>query len=119
MHVKSGFGNVFKSNPFEFVGVDLMVPKQFALIVFLLSIAYKYLDSSSRFLDRIANYTLPIFFLHGFVLFAMSKMEILRFFSTTIFHRLFLFVVVMTICMSVAKLVRVVLGNKSKFLIGK
>ena len=119
MHVKSGYGNVSKSNPFEFVGIDLIVPKQFALIVFLLSIAYKYLDSSSRFLDRIADYTLPIFFLHGFVLFAVSKTEILHFFYTTIFHKLFLFVVVMTISMSVAKLVRVMLGNKSKFLIGK
>ena len=119
MDMKSDFGDVRKSNPFEFVGIDLVVPKQFALIVFFLSIAYKYFDSSSRFLNRIADYTLPIFFLHGFILFAVSKTEILHFFYTTIFHKLFLFVVVMAICMSVTKLVRVVLGNKSKFLIGK
>ncbi|MSX23360.1 MAG: acyltransferase family protein [Actinobacteria bacterium] len=119
MHFKGVVGNSHKSDLFEFSGIDLVVLKESALILFSLSILYRYFDKSSWFLGRLANLSFPIFFLHGFVLYTISKIGYLSFFYKNVCTRVFLFVVVMIISTSVAQLVRKITGDKSRYLIGK
>jgi len=119
MHFKGVIGNAHKSELFEFSGIDLVVLKESALILFSLSILYRYFDKSSWVLGMLANLSFPIFFLHGFVLYTFSKIGYLSFFYKNVCTRVFLFVVVMIISMSVAQLVRKITGDKSRYLIGK
>jgi hypothetical protein len=119
MQFNGTLGNKYKQNLFEYSGMDWMVFKQFFLICFLFSIIYRYFDRKIEALKKIAQQSLPIFFLHGLFIPIIDRIDSFEFFFLNTFTRVLLFITTVFFSMCASNVIHRVLGNHSKYLIGK
>lgn len=111
-------GNHAKLNPFTFEGVDLLVFQKIILIFFIISFLSYYAKSKIRILSFIADNSFPVFFIHSWVL-AICSFAGITSYVVSIERVAIFFVFIFCMSLFIAVLTRKVLGQYSRFLVGR
>jgi hypothetical protein len=111
-------GNLHKWLPWQYSGIDLFVLQKTLLIIFIISILLRFLNRPSPIFSFIASISFPLFFIHPWVLSALSFFELNNFVNHGFTN--FVVVSIMVICISIGLAVsaKKVFGERSRFVIG-
>lgn len=117
---RNDFGNYSKTEMFSFNGIDIIIVQKIFMCFFFLSFFHKYENKNISILKFVAGLSFPIYFLHPWVLKLVAKMQLVSYvkflpdFSVFIMTTL----VVTVSSIFVAYIIKLILRNNSKFVIG-
>lgn len=118
----TGEGNylLYKDDFFSFEGIDLLNIQKLFMSLFLISILHRFEDKKAPVFNILAKFSVAIYFLHPWVLGAIGKLSLLNYLDFLPGGIVFLITVpvVAVICLLIAALLKMILEEKSRFLIG-
>ena len=116
-----GYNKTFDSI-LTFSGLDLMFLQKIALTIFLLG-AFEKSNSSNKLLSLMADYSFPIFFIHGYakwILIRLLKLEdhLFNWLENSLAISTIMFILIMLISIATTYVAKKALGKNSRFFIG-
>jgi surface polysaccharide O-acyltransferase-like enzyme len=113
-------GNFHKEELFSYGGLDIIIFQKIALCLFLITALQHSEDKTIPSLKLLASASFAIYFLHPWVLDVMAKVQIYRLLSDLpeIAAWLVTFLLTVTISLTIAFLVKTILKNNSRSIIG-
>lgn len=121
IHLTGGTGYLmYKEDFFSFEGFDLLNIQKLFMSLFLISILHRFEDKKAPVFNYLAKVSVAIYFLHPWALGAIDKLSILDYFYFLPGGLVFLITVplVVVICLLITVLLKMILEEKSRFLIG-
>ncbi|MDG1771864.1 MAG: acyltransferase [Oceanicoccus sp.] len=109
-------GNANKINPFSYEGVDLMVLQKSIMIFLIIALMYNYANQRISFLSLIADYSFPVFFIHGWVILLSNSLFDIE--SHNFIEVSLNFGCVFFVSLLLGVVARRVLGRNSRYFVG-
>ncbi len=110
-------GNMHKENPWEYTGFDWMVPLKVAMIAAMLASAFLFAKRESRVLGHLAKTSFAIFFVHPWFIEPMKQLVPERLLGDASGAAV-LFLLVLGATLATIALVKAILGDCSRYVIG-
>lgn len=118
LQTNMGKGGNYHSDFFHFNGVDLQLLQKLIMCIFFMVFLHRWEGSGSKALGVLADTSFAIFFLHSIPLFAIRKLKGEFVFDYPwLVYPLLVFVIII-VCVAVAILLKKLMGQRSRFIIG-
>jgi surface polysaccharide O-acyltransferase-like enzyme len=111
-------GNSHKWIPWDYTGIDWMVPQKMILIFLLISLLLRYGSHRSAVMGTIASHSFPLFFIHPWVLLFFDFTNITEILTGGLRGFLLLSAVVLTCSLLASALIRASLRDNARYVIG-